>query len=65
VRKRLREALNQQHHHPKLRYQIDKLKCKDCQKYKLAGPTQTRSVDCTMGRSRHQFDWTMEGQSQW
>jgi hypothetical protein len=35
--KRLRETLSQQYHHPKLCYQIDRLKCKDCQKYKLAG----------------------------
>ena len=34
--KRLRETLNQHYHHPRLRY-IEKLKCKDCQKYKLAG----------------------------
>jgi hypothetical protein len=37
VTKRLGETLNQHHHHPKLWYQIDELKCKDCQKYKLAG----------------------------
>ncbi len=35
--KRLQDTLNQHYHHPKLRYHIDKLKCKDCQKYKLAG----------------------------
>ncbi len=35
--KRLQDMLNQCYHHTKLRYQIDKLKCKDCQKYKLAG----------------------------
>ncbi len=29
--------LNQHYHHPKLCYHIDRLKCKDCQKYKLAG----------------------------
>jgi hypothetical protein len=29
--------LNQRYHYPKLRYHIDELKCKDCQKYKLAG----------------------------
>ena len=29
--------MNQRYHHPKLRYHIDKLKCKDCQKHKLAG----------------------------
>jgi hypothetical protein len=31
--KRLRDMLNQCYHHPKLRYHIEKLKCKDCQKY--------------------------------
>jgi hypothetical protein len=35
--KRLQDTLNQRYHHPKLRYYIEKLKCKDCQKYKLAG----------------------------
>ena len=35
--KRLRDMSNQRYHHPKLRYHIEKLKCKDCQKYKLAG----------------------------
>jgi hypothetical protein len=35
--KRLRETLNQHYHHLKLCYHIDKLKCKDYQKYKLAG----------------------------
>jgi hypothetical protein len=35
--KRLREMLNQGYHQPKLHYHIDKSKCKDCQKYKLAG----------------------------
>ncbi len=34
---RLQNRLNQHYHHPKLRYHIDKLKCKICQKYKLAG----------------------------
>ncbi len=29
--------LNQHYHHPKMLYHIDRLKCKDCQKYKLAG----------------------------
>ncbi len=29
--------MNQCDHHPKLRYHIEKLKCKDCQKYKLEG----------------------------
>ncbi len=37
VEKRLLEMLNQHYHHPKLCYHIDRLKCKDCQKYKLAG----------------------------
>jgi hypothetical protein len=36
-KKRLRETLNQHYYHPKLRYHIDKMKCKDCQKHKLAG----------------------------
>jgi hypothetical protein len=31
----------------------------------LWSPLQTRGADCTMVRSCHQFDWTMEGQSQW
>jgi hypothetical protein len=35
--KRLQNTLNQRYHHPKLRYHIEKLKCKYCQKYKLAG----------------------------
>ncbi len=35
--KRLHETLNQSYHHPKLCYHIDRLKCKDCPKYKLAG----------------------------
>jgi hypothetical protein len=35
--KRLHEMLNQYYYHPKLRYHIDKLKCKDCQKHKLTG----------------------------
>jgi hypothetical protein len=35
--KRLKNTLNQHYHHPRLRYHIDKLMCKDCQKYKLAG----------------------------
>jgi hypothetical protein len=34
--KRLQETLNQCHHHPNLRYHIDKLKCKHYQKYELA-----------------------------
>jgi hypothetical protein len=32
--KRLRDKLNQRYHQPKLGYHIDKLNCKDCQKYK-------------------------------
>jgi hypothetical protein len=28
----LQETLNQCYHHPRLRYHIEKLKCKDCQK---------------------------------
>jgi hypothetical protein len=35
--KRLRETLNQRYYHPKLHSHIKKLKCKDCQKHKLAG----------------------------
>ena len=35
--KRLQDTLNQCNHHPKLRYHIEKLKCKDCQKQKLEG----------------------------
>ena len=35
--KRLQDTMNQRYHHPKLCYHIEKLKCKDCQKYKLAG----------------------------
>ncbi len=31
------DTLNQRYHHPKLCYHIEKLKCKDCQEYKLAG----------------------------
>ncbi len=35
--KRLQEMLNQRYYHPRLCYHIDKLKCKDCQKHKIAG----------------------------
>jgi hypothetical protein len=35
--KRLREMLNQHYHHPKICSRIDRLKCKDYQKYKIAG----------------------------
>ncbi len=35
--RRLRETLNQCYHYLKLCYHIDRLKCKDCQRYKLAG----------------------------
>ncbi len=35
--KRLCNTLDQRNHHRKLCYHIDRLKCKDCQKYKLAG----------------------------
>jgi hypothetical protein len=31
------QEVEQHYHHPKLRYHIDKLKCKDCQKYTLSG----------------------------
>jgi hypothetical protein len=70
--KRLQDTLNQLYHHPILHYHIDKLKCKYCQKCKLAGhgygllPKQeVRIAPWEEGRSRHQFDWTMESQSQW
>jgi hypothetical protein len=33
--KRLQKTLNQCYYHPKLQYHIEKLKCKDCQKYEL------------------------------
>jgi hypothetical protein len=36
--KRLHKTLNQHHYHPKLCYHIDRLRCKDCQKNKLADP---------------------------
>jgi hypothetical protein len=35
--KKLQETLNQCYYHPRLRYHIEKLKCKDCQKHKLEG----------------------------
>ena len=35
--RKLRDTLNQHYQHPKLRYHIDRLTCKDGQKYKLAG----------------------------
>jgi hypothetical protein len=35
--KRLQETFNQSYHHPRLRYHIEKLKCKYFQKYKLEG----------------------------
>jgi hypothetical protein len=35
--KRLGETLNQRFYHPRLCNHIDELKCKDCQKHKLAG----------------------------
>ncbi len=37
VEKRLQETLNQRYHYPRLRYHIEKLKCKDYQKHKLEG----------------------------
>jgi hypothetical protein len=64
----LHATLNQRYHHPKLRYHIDKMKCKDCQKYKIAGrgygllPKQEVWI---APWERHQFDWAMESQSQW
>jgi hypothetical protein len=35
--KRLQYTMNQCYYHPKLRYHIEKLKCKDCQRHKLEG----------------------------
>ncbi len=35
--RRLQEMLNQRYYHPRLRYHIEKLMCKDCQKHKLEG----------------------------
>jgi hypothetical protein len=35
--KRSQETLHQSYYHPKLHYRINELKCKDCQKHKLAG----------------------------
>ena len=35
--KRLRDTFSQRYHHPRLHYHIDKLMCKDFQKYELAG----------------------------
>jgi hypothetical protein len=31
------DSLSQCHHHPKLCYHVDRLKCKDCQKHKFVG----------------------------
>jgi hypothetical protein len=36
-KKSLCERLNQHYYHLKLRYHIEKSKCRDCQKHKLAG----------------------------
>ncbi len=68
--KRLQDTLNQHYHHPKLRYHIEKLQCKDCQKYKLAGRGYGLLLErevriAPWERSRHRLDWAMEGQSQW
>ncbi len=35
--KRLREMFKQRYYHHKLCYHFDRLKCKNCQKYKLVG----------------------------
>ncbi len=35
--KRLQETFKQRYYHPRLRYHIDILKCKDCQMHKLEG----------------------------
>ena len=34
---RLQDTLNARYYHPKLRWHVDNLKCRDCQKHKLAG----------------------------
>jgi hypothetical protein len=68
--KRLQDTLNQHNHHPKLRYHTDKLKCKDCRKYKLAGhgygllPEQEVQI-APWEEVTINLIWTMEGQSQW
>jgi hypothetical protein len=68
-KKRLQDTLNQCYHHPRLHCNIDKLKCKYYQKYKLAGrgygllPKQ--EVRTAPWESCHQFDWARENQSQW
>jgi hypothetical protein len=36
-KKRLQETLNKHYYHPELRCHINQLKCKGCQKHKLAG----------------------------
>ena len=67
--KRLQETLNQRNYHPRLRYHIEKLKCKDWQKHKLEGrgygllPKQ--EVRIAPWEEVAIFDWTREGQSQW
>jgi hypothetical protein len=68
--KRLQETLNQHYYHPRLRYHIDKLKCKDCQKHRLAGhgygPLPEQEVQIApWEEGHHQIDWAMESQSQW
>jgi hypothetical protein len=68
--KRLREMLNQRYYHPKFHYHIDELKCKDCQKHKLAGSgydllPAKEDVRIAPWKDCHQFDWAMESQSQW
>jgi hypothetical protein len=62
--------LNQRYHHPRLRYHIEKLKCKDCQKYKLSGrgysvlPKQEVRI-APWEEVAINFDGAMESQSQW
>jgi hypothetical protein len=65
--KRLQDTLNQRYHHPKLRYHIEKLTCKDFHKYKLAGhgyglqPKQ----EVRIAPWEEVAIWAMESQSQW
>ncbi len=68
--KKVTQDVKSSFYHPKTRYHIDKLMCKDCQKHNFCrlwvwSPIQTRGADCTLGRSHHWFDWAMESQSQW
>jgi hypothetical protein len=65
--KRLHETLNQHYHHPKLCYDIDRLTCKDFQKYKLAGSSYglLSKLEVWIAPWEEVAVWTVEGQSQW